>query len=205
MSKKLIVFDFDGTMVDSLSYYLNEAKGYFPKHEDKLNKDYVHTHGVEALFKSLSIPKFVIPLILIYVRFRHNHILKKLKPHNDIGTVLKKLNKDHVVGIVSSNSKKTIKVFLKNNRLSEYVSFVDSSPFYFGKSKNLKKWRKKYPDLTKACYIGDEERDIKAAHQAGFVPIGVAWGVESQSLLKHSNPKFIVKSAIDILKVVNEI
>lgn len=100
--------------------------------------------------------------------------IPKLKTFPTIKLVIKKLSKDHKIGIITSNSEANVKKFLEKNSLNIYFDFIDSSISVFGKHKKLLKAIKKYQlDPKSTIYIGAETRDIEAAKKAGWSYVGI--------------------------------
>ena len=70
-------------------------------------------------------------------------------------------------GILSSNREETIRTCLRANGVENLFAFVIGYPKLFGKAKALRRILKSR-DLERAelLYVGDETRDIEAAHKA---------------------------------------
>jgi len=56
-----------------------------------------------------------------------------------------------------------------------------------------------------ALYIGDESRDIEAAHAVGMKVISVLWGYNSKQALESHKPDFLADSGEDALEIVRSV
>lgn len=144
------------------------------------------------------------------VKKYHREIAKEveenIKPFKGISYLLKSLSKNYSLGIVSGNSKKNIKVFLKRNKLDSYFKIIFSDKSLFWKHKILRRILKSHNlDKEEIIYVGDELRDIEACEKLDIKIIAVGWGFQSGAFLKKHNPAFLAKTPKDILKIVGEL
>ena len=51
-------------------------------------------------------------------------------------------------------------------------------------------------------YIGDETRDIEAAHDAKIKIIAVTWGLNSRQILTKYKPEWLVNAPDDVITVL---
>jgi phosphoglycolate phosphatase len=202
----VIFFDFDGTISDSHAaamdtYNLISAKfGYTP----------VADHDLEGLksvtsrevLKKLGISPFKLPFILREARVKFQDRIHSLKPFVGIVTALEQL-KDlgFQLGILTSNSKKNVVKFLDKNNLNIF-NVVYCGASIFGKSKVIKKALKagKFTPQN-VIYVGDETRDIEAAHAAGIKVISVCWGFNTKAVLSSQNPDFMIEKPSQLSEV----
>ena len=193
---KNIVFDFDGTLADTSVFIENftEIEGLNTQESFKKIRD----NGLESLLKNNKIPTWKVPYIIYKYRAKINKNITKAKTFEGIFEVLNKLKEeDYQMGIISTNSNKNIREFLKINKM-EYFEFIYTSSL-FGKHKVIKKILKEYkikPD--EMIYVGDEDRDINAARMTGTKIISVSWGYNSKELLLKNKPDYIVDSPFQI-------
>ncbi len=189
-----IIFDFDGTICDSFDLTLRIANEYLIKFKKKIiDAEDFRERGIEEILKDYKLTKLQ---ILIYVFKGRRELTKhvsELKTFPEIPEVIKELTKENTLGILSSNSKKNIKKFLRENKLDKYFKFIKTNSNLFGKARTLKKL---HPDL----YIGDEVRDIQAAKSANVKSVAVTWGFADKKLLKKFKPDFIIEKPSDLLK-----
>lgn len=195
----LIIFDFDGTLADSLEVYtkaLNETFG------TKYTPHKIRQKGTVKIIKEMNIPRFLLPLYILKARQKINKLITKISLFEDMPSVLKKLHTKHELAIVTSNSKQNVISILKKHNLENKFELIEDSLVYFGKYKKIKKVIRKlnYP-LNEVFYIGDETRDIEAAKKAGIRSIAVTWGFEEEKLLKKAHPSLIIKKPVDLLKL----
>lgn len=207
---KVIVFDFDGTIANSIPLSITILKklalsDFKRKIDDNLVKE-LRDKPIPEIFKALGISIVKLPVIAMKARREFNKEIAKLKPFKDMKDLLLDMHaQGFVLGIVSSNSKESIEIFLKENQL-EVFDFIYTNSKVFGKSSSLKKVMKEYKCTEKEIvYLGDEIRDIQAAHEIGIKNISVTWGVNSEEKLIGYDPDFIAKSPRDIMNIIKKI
>lgn len=202
--KKVIVFDFDGTIADTIPISIGILKKlatkYYDKSVDEELVEDLRDKSIPEIFKQLDISIIKLPFIARKARKELNKEIASLKPIKGIRNLLEQLKKEgQTLGIVSSNSKESITKFLESNDL-EIFDFIYTNSRIFGKANSLKRLlRRNKWNTENAIYIGDEIRDIEAARKAGIKIISVTWGVNSPDKLASYNPDFLVKSPSELL------
>ncbi|HHX58746.1 MAG TPA: HAD-IA family hydrolase [Candidatus Moranbacteria bacterium] len=208
---KTVIFDFDGTLADTLEngikIYNQLAKKKNLPLFTKKEKDLLRTQTIPQLAKTFQIPLYKVPLIVKQLRslMLKNKIIAK--PFIGIKPTLWQLKKSGFkLGIISSNTEENIDFFLEQQDLKNLFSFVSSEKNIFGKDKKIKKVIKKEKlAKKKVVYIGDEVRDIEAAHKAGISVIAVTWGFNSEKILQKYQPTKIVRDPKEIFNAVEEV
>lgn len=64
---------------------------------------------------------------------------------------------------------------------------------------------KHYPESIGAIMIGDNQGDILAGKNAGIYSAGVAWSIKGSDYLLKANPDFILKDMQDIFRILKDI
>lgn len=189
MTYKNFIFDFDGTMLNSGMFTFEFVQRHCKKPMD-LDQMRAKTSKEALEFFGFS------PIQIIYLMLKGRREL--LKNHKEIGLEpgIQQLVADLVANklpiyIVSSNSKKNIRTILSTYNLLPHIRDISSSIGVHGKGKKLIKLIKKHGlDPKTTIYIGDETRDIVAAHKSGIAAGAVSWGYNSLEVLKKYNPEF---------------
>ena len=60
-------------------------------------------------------------------------------------------------------------------------------------------------DKEEIVFVGDTISDIKASKTAGIKSLAAAWGYQSRSKLKKSNPDYIADKPQDVIKILEKI
>ena len=175
---KYIIFDFDGTIADTLDAGLPIYNEMARKHGFK------EIRNLEGL-RSITLREFIKRHKISRLRFlfylrellkRLNKDMNIVKPYKGMDNVIKKLNKRYKLGIVSANSKENILKFLELNDLKYCFDFVYNYQLFLGKSQAFKKIIKgKKLSKDDIIYIGDEDSDIIAAKKAGIEIDKLIW------------------------------
>ncbi len=188
------IFDFDGTIADSLAVYLKLCNQYLKKSgRNTINTESFRALGVLNIAKAQKIPKWQLLFIILIGRRYVARNIHEIHPFPGIKAQIENLSKKHQLGIVTSNSRSNVKEFLHQNDMSQYFWFVESKANYFGKAKKLSQVVKKYNiKNTKCVYVGDETRDMLAAKQIGIGAVAVAWGFENSTILTNSQPDITI-------------
>ncbi|TLX95726.1 MAG: carotenoid oxygenase [Thaumarchaeota archaeon] len=202
-----IVFDFDGTIADTLSVVIKIANrfaddyGYHKIPLSDLPK--LREKKPSAILRHLGISIFRLPIVARKIRFEMNKEIVHLQAAVNLRNTLVVLKESGcILGILTTNSRENVMAFLKNNNL-ELFDFVYSGRAVFGKSRLLKKLMKaKTIPHNDPIYVGDEIRDIEAAKKAGIKVIGVSWGYNTRNALQKAHPDHIVERPEELQKII---
>jgi len=203
--KKTIVFDFDGTIADtfdiSIEIYNKEIAPRFKlKRVTKEEVAYLRKEKSQIeILKKYKVPFWKLPFIVLSARRELNRRINEVEPQKDMIKLIKTLkDKGYSLGILSSNSKRNINIFLKNHGLNQCFDFIVTSKHIFGKHKAMNRISKKQDFL----YVGDENRDIEAAKKAGVVSVAVTWGFNKKGAMERHNPDHIIDKPAQLLDIV---
>lgn len=205
---QVILFDFDGTLADSLATivdcYNEVALRFNARKVQKEEFAGLMSKKPEEIFKKLNVGLFKLYFIASEIRKQMKHRVKETLPFQDIKKLLAAL-KDAgcILGILSSNSVKNIKQFLVHHNL-HFFDYIYCAKNLFGKDKVLKKFMRKLKlREDDVLYVGDELRDIEACRKTGVPIISVTWGYNSRDILAPANPLFLADKAMDILNFLS--
>ncbi len=208
MKKKVIIFDFDGTLADTLDVAVKIANrmsadfGYLKVKRQDVAR--LRQESPFAIMRQYHISPWKVPVILARGRLEFAKEIPRVALIGGISHVLESLDKkDLTLGVLTSNSAQNIKEFLKNNNLHMF-DFVEGDIGIFSKKRSLLKLMKKWGySSSEVVYVGDEIRDIAAARHAGVTSIAVSWGFNTHDFLAAHNPDFLVDHPsllLDVLK-----
>ena len=204
MEKPLLIFDFDGTIVDSLDASISILNKLAKKHGvwGRLNRttyrEMMH-RSITENFRYFKIPLAKLPFLMSEFKNEFEKSRKSVKLVPGVKTVLKKLAKKCELIIVTSNHSELAKKIMEKNGLSKEFSQIIGSNKEKKKFDALKKYRKRFPD-RKIFYIGDTSADIREAKQAKVISVAVAWGFQSIESIKRQKPDYVVNSPNGLLK-----
>ncbi|WP_058306776.1 HAD hydrolase-like protein [Gracilibacillus massiliensis] len=204
---KTIIFDFDGTMVDSKKALI----AGWNKLARKANYREMKLSDIEA-FRQLSLkakseflrcPLIKIPFLMPKFYSVYRDSIDEVEIINGIKELMDSLKgRGYEIGIISTNSKENISIILKRYNISS-VSKIYSSTSVFGKDKLLRKFvREQRIPFSQVTYIGDEERDIIACKKVNVRMIWVDWGYDSQEVIEKHSPDYMVHTPEEILSII---
>lgn len=207
MTKKTLIFDFDGTIADDMELMIGKfnkiAHGFgLPQiRDDEIEK--FRGEGSTNIFSNLKISKLKLLLLTRQLQNDFHNSLSECKPFKEIPKTLATLKKKgHQLGIISSNTRENILKFLAQNDL-EVFDFVHSGRNLFGKEHVILKAIGQFRLNKENCvYIGDEDRDVIAAKKAGISVVAVTWGFNNRKLLEKFQPTFIAETPKELLHLV---
>lgn len=193
MKYRLIIFDSDGTLADTLPWMqriFNELADEYgfrrvaPEEVDEFRE----IHGVELL-RRLGIPKWKLPLLLNAMRGRMATHSGSLHLFSGMEMALRRLADAGLkLAVVSSNSRANVGRVLGADLLSLFFH-LDCGASLFGKAAKLRAMiRRASVAADEAIYIGDEVRDGEAARKAGVAFGAVAWGLHRLEALVAQKP-----------------
>ena len=204
---KCVIFDFDGTLADTarqvMSVYniIAEKYGYEPRDMDDFHL--LKQMNISTAMQLVDIPIRKMPsLIKEGQKIFRDYVSESEAFAENLRESLEKIKQlCGIVGIISSNTKKNIKIFLEKAEI-DCMDFIISSPL-FSKETKIKKIMDKHDLLPRdVIYIGDETRDIDSAKKAGVRSIAVTWGWNGRDLLSRHDPEYIVDTFEEIIPTI---
>lgn len=201
---KLLVFDFDGTLYDNYGYLVKEYNKIAADKKTKTITDpsIIRDHDIYHARRLLNIPYMKIPGILTRLRkalmATHKEMLIV-----DLKNIVKELSQRYDLSILSTNKSDIIMRVLEEHDLTKYFKSINVAPFYFGKTRALKRLIKdnglKHDEVL---YIGDEIRDVISCKKIDVDIMGVSWGFNSKNALIRAGADSIADSPSDLLAIM---
>jgi phosphoglycolate phosphatase len=207
---KVIIFDFDGTLADtidillSISNRLSAEFGFKSATKEELAQLSNLTSWQILKYSGISIFKF--PLLIRKLKAELRNEIPNIQLFPEIKQVLRELkNSGFQLGIITSNSRENVLASIEKNGMQDTFDFIYSGTT-FGKHKVINRWLKKQNiNPEQVVYVGDEVRDIDAAKRTRIKVIAVSWGFNSQSALAAHNPDFLIERPQELIEVLNNL
>ncbi len=208
MKYRSLIFDFDGTIADTLG----ESRRIF----NELAPDYgirqVEEHemaglrhlSLKEILSVLNIPKRRVPSIIARGTGMMRANIDRLQLIDGMKEALTEMrNHTHSFGILTSNTTANVDVFLRNHGLRDLFEFVSSTSKLTGKARHLRAIRKTFSlKNSEMLYIGDELRDVKAAQKANIPHAAVSWGFNSRESLEKAKPTYLIDHPEEFLRLL---
>jgi phosphoglycolate phosphatase len=206
MTVRTLIFDFDGTLANSLDATLRVANELAPEFGYRP----AEAHEIEALrgasYRSiaaqLGIAWHKIPLIATRVRKELASKVSDMATFDGLPQVLLELRSRGLqLGVLTSNDISNVERFFSARGLTCF-DFITSSSSVWGKERRLKSLlRSRRLGAHEVAYVGDEVRDIEATKPLGVSMIAVSWGYTSRAFLAQHAPDFIVDTPWELLEL----
>jgi phosphoglycolate phosphatase len=211
MNKKTIIFDFDGTIADTLDatvrIYNRIAPEFRCKTINQKDQKIFRAKRLQEFFRDYGVTNIKLPFLLICIKKELRSQILDIKPINGIAQALKEIKvAGFNLGIMTSNSKDNVEMFLITNDLSEIFDFIYSGNNIFGKDKVIDRLlRENRIEKETVVYVGDETRDIDATKKVKIPIIAVSWGFNTKNALKTLKPAKIVDHPKDLFDCLQKI
>lgn len=209
MDKKTIIFDFDGTIANTVEEGIRLFNELAPKYGFKLitkeNTPLLRGKQPFEGLKELNVPLYKLAFIVGKMKNGLKAHIKSSPAYPEIGEVLPELKRrGYYIAMLSSNTEENIWHFLENHALAEYFDSINTATNIFGKSRHINKLMNSLNlNPENVYYIGDEVRDIQAAHSSGVNSVAVTWGLNDRAILQKQNPTYVIDHPNELLGIFN--
>ena len=207
---RLILFDFDGVLADTLDDMLSFA-------QDACAELGIHRIATPADLASLETMSFVeygrqlgIPSHLLdkfvdgcFKRFGQRSRPPKI--FEGMKQVVEKLSKNNMLAVVTGNTTQTVENFLEAHGLCGFVRAIFAVDQPGSKPEKILSAHRQLAKHDDATYlVGDAASDIRAAREASVKSIAVSWGHQSLSKLMDAKPDYLIHSPQELLELLDK-
>ena len=208
MKYRALIFDFDGTIADTLSETWRIFNEIAPDYGIRLVEEHeipgLRHLSLKQILSELSIPKRRVPSLIARGTGMMRANMDRLQLIGGMKEALGELRgRTDNFGILTSNATANVDVFLRNHGIRELFDFVSSTSKLTGKARHLRAIRKTFSlNHSEMLYIGDELRDMKAAQKAKIPHAAVSWGFNSRESLEKSKPTHLIDHPEEFLRMM---
>lgn len=205
---KTIIFDFDGTLADTMDSVVkivnNHADSFGYNKVTKEDIPYLQGKKPREILSYLGISIFKLPSWIKKIHSEINKEITNMTPTVNISPFLSELNHDeHVhLGILTSNTQENVKQFLHKNEL-DFFDFIRTGKSVFGKSHVINKIiKQRNVRKSDVFYVCDEVRDIEAVKKSGIKSVAVTWGYNTKDALQNEDPDFLASTTDELRDII---
>ncbi|MCQ2958881.1 MAG: HAD-IA family hydrolase [Bacteroidales bacterium] len=219
-----VIFDLDGTLVDSLqdlAESVNYVLRYLELPERSIDeiRQFVGNGIQKLLVRALMVStkechkdfneELLEHALVLFRTYYHEHCQDNTKPYNGIIELLNKFKEnDFKIAIVSNKPHSEVK------KISDYL-FENLIDLAYGENELEGVRKKPAPDMiqnvfkalsveSKSCiYIGDSEVDIETAKNAGIDCVSVLWGFRNEEFLRGKGGEIFAYSPSELYSIVS--
>jgi phosphoglycolate phosphatase len=195
---RLAIFDFDGTLADTLPWFRASFHDVIARFDLKpvTAEELEDLRGLSAreIMARLGVSTWQLPAIVNDMRKRKLAAAGETSLFSGIPETLAELQRIGIqIAIVSSDSEASVRQVL--GPVTTLVTRFDCGAAIFGKHRKFRRVARQLGvKPSETICIGDEIRDIEAAKAAEMDSGAVAWGYALPSALQAAGPTHLFKS-----------
>lgn len=218
--KKLLIFDVDGTILDTMetiTFHINKAINEYGI--EPVDSSYTASIlGYSSVFLLEKVLEFrdykcdknkFTEILDTYHKSYQDDVTHLTKPYDGIREMLSDLkDKGYLLAALSNKPEHTLSVLFDKIDFNKYFDYstgqiddIPKKPDPYMINFLIDKFSLEKEDV---CLIGDTEVDFETAKNAGIDFIAVTWGFRTKKQLEDLNPKFIVDDVGELRKLIAE-
>ena len=200
---KLIMFDYDGVIVDSLEAFCDACVAAFhaaglPQYATRETILAFHDMNWFAAFAAAGIPEATAQEIEDAIA-RACDGNQDVRPFLGIAKVVATLAKEHTLIIITSSRTRVAEAFLIAQGIVG-ITRVIGSDSETSKTRKIEVVKADYGAELEYWYVGDTVGDIVEGKAAGVRTIAVGWGWHDAERLLAASPDYLAQTPADLLE-----
>lgn len=209
-TKPLLIFDFDGTLAQTLETGIGIFNEIAPEWglkpvtmEEVQELRKLHTR---ALLDRLGVSRLMAVKLAAHIRRLLHERMDQVRLIPHVSDAIHELRAEGFrMGILSSNSADNVRMFLQRYHLDDCFSFIEAGVSLFGKAHRIRNVLKqvKVP-VGETIYVGDETRDMEASRKAGVCGLAVCWGANGREAMMTEGPEFCVDTPAEMVAAARQ-
>lgn len=209
MMIKTILFDFDGTLVDTNELIYHSFAYTFKKFGYSFSKEEIMQFNGPPLAQTFSElnPELADDMIRTYREHNHKYHEQYVKLFPNVKETLEVLKeKGFELGVVTAKMREGVELGMEITGIGPYFDTIVTIDDVIHPKPHPEPVKKALERLDAepetAIMVGDNYHDIVAGNKAGTKTAGVAWSLRGKEYLKKYNPTYILDDMTDLLTIV---
>jgi len=217
MRYQAVIFDLDGTLVDSIGDLADSANAMlsfygFLQHSREEYRYFVGNGARKLVERCLpdgkaADGKFVEEALERYNRCYEERMLNKTTPYPGISSMLEELRLRGTPMAICTNKQQfaadaIVGKLFPSGMFRENIGDREGMPRKPDPAKALYIAGRLQVRPEEVAYLGDTAVDMETAKRAGFLPVGVTWGFRPREELVESGAKVLLDTPMELLEKV---
>jgi pyrophosphatase PpaX len=208
-----VLFDLDGTLVDSIELIVNSFQHAFASHSGPSPEEF--TTGIGRPLAAQFAPycesaEQVQFLISKYREYQLAHHDRLTKPYDGMANAVVTLRDEgHALGVVTSKIEPLARRALQHVGFSEHFQVVIGSDATARHKPDpepvLLALDRLHMAAENAVFVGDSPYDVQAGRAAGVATVGVVWGAFARPRLEEAGAEHVVEHPSELPGLVARI
>jgi pyrophosphatase PpaX len=211
-TRTAVLFDLDGTLIDSIDLIINSALYAFEKcgHPAPSAEEWLADLGLPLrtmFLRFMADESRIAELVAGYREYQLENHDRLVRPYDEVATTLGALHeRGHPLAVVTSKAEPLAARGLAHVGLDGFFDVVvglesctrhkpDPEPVRFA----LERLGVRPSD---AAFVGDSPHDMAAGRAAGVATIAALWGPFSRAQLAHSDPDYYIERMGELIPIV---
>ena len=214
---RLIVFDLDGTLINSLEDLADSANYIltqhgFPTHPVDAYRYFVGD-GVRKLIERILPPEERNDIQIEqcrqeFVEYYKIHMEDKTAVYDGITDLLKALKERGLKIAVATNKvhiavKPLMEKYFPEVQFDSMIGQREGVPVKPNPQIMFDILKETGCEPSETLHIGDTATDMQLAHNAGVTPVGVLWGYRPIEELQKAGARYIIEHPLELLEIVD--
>lgn len=209
MKMKTVLFDFDGTLIDTNNLILNSFKYTFDYYGYNFTEEEILTFNGPPLIETFSKinKEKAEDMIQTYRQHNHEHHEQYVTLFPNVIETLETLKAKNIrLGIVTAKMRDGVEHGMKITKLEPYFDTIVTIDDVTNPKPHpepvIKALQSLQADKESAIMVGDNYHDIEAGNRAGVQTVGVNWSVKGAEYLRQFNPTYMIDDMTDLFEIV---
>ncbi|WP_181347315.1 pyrophosphatase PpaX [Thalassobacillus sp. CUG 92003] len=210
MSIRTILFDLDGTLIDTNELIIASFRHTLDQFSDRTySREEILSFIGPPLRDSLQRvdPDKVEEMVKVYREHNHAHHAHYVKAYEGVVETIQYLKaKGYQLGIVTTKMRQSVHMGLELTGLDGLFDVIIALDDVVHAKPDPEPIEKAMDALHANAYetmmVGDNTHDIEAGQRAGVKTVGVAWTVKGRNVLDELNPDYMLEQMSQIIDVI---
>ena len=209
MNIKTVLFDLDGTLIDTNELINESFRHTFNKYKFEFTDSEIRNFNGPPLRDTFNQLNQDLAEEMIQTYRKHNlanhEAYVKVFPNVE-KTIQSLLKKDIEIGIVSAKMRQGVELGLEVTGLAKYFETIITIDDVNNPKPHPEPVRLAMNELkakpASTIMIGDNFHDIQSGRDAGAQTAGVAWSTKGKVYLQRYNPTYMLEDMSDLIKII---